>query len=520
MMHPLSRTQQFWLLALLAAWAFFGMTGRDAWKPEEALALGPVLDWLNAGVHPGTSPSPIHTLLAGASARLASPWLDIQDGARLASGLMTFLALAFSGLAARGLFGPGYGAVAALALLGCFGLILRAHALLPETTLLMGYALLMHGVALARKGPLAAGLAIAVATAILALGRGAVDLAAATLIVSLPLLSPTWTTPAYRRAVMLGLAGTAGLLAAWTILLYLGGGDLLDIWWQHFGKTWRPVRYPTAILELLSWFAWPVWPLALWTAWNERRRLARVPELHPVLAAAVVTLALAHWPSLSSGGSALPLLVPLALLAAHGIAHLKRGAAQAFYWFGVLCFLFFMVAFWIYFAAIEWGWPAAMAARLARLTPAYQAGQVSAAMLYLAAGASLLWLVVIPLFPRAKARPVLVWATGMVLAWVLLIALFRPWAEAGWGYRPMIRDMAAHLPANACLRADTGPAMKVMLRLHLGQRYRVRGDCPYWLVQAGRKPALAGEWPVERLWSGFRPRSNEQQYILYRRGDG
>ncbi len=516
-MHPLNRAQQFWLLALLLFWSFFGMTGRDAWKAEEALALGPVLDWLRAGVPPATSPSPLFTLLASACARLTAPWLNIQDGARLASGLATFLTLSLSGLTARRLFGPGYGAAATLALLGAFGLFLRAHALLPETTLLMAYALLLYGVALSRDEALAGGLSLAVALVGIALGHGIADLAAALFIIILPLLSPSWTSAAYRRALGLGLAAAAALLAAWAGLLYLDGGNVLAAWWQHFIQGWRPVRRPLAILELLSWFAWPLWPLALWTLWNERRRLARRPELHPLLAAAAVSLALAHWPAFSGGGSALPLLLPLALLAAHGIAELKRGAAQALYWFGVLCFLFFILAFWVYFAAIEWGWPSAMAARLARLTPAYRPGQGPAWLPWLAAAASLLWLAVIPLFPRAKVRPVLVWASGMVLIWLLLIALFRPWAEASWGYRPMLRALATQLPANACLRADVDPAMRVMLRLHLGPRYRERGDCRYWLLLTGRKPAMTAGWPVDGVWSGFRPRSNEQRYILYRR---
>ena len=516
-MQPLGRTQQFWLLAFLATWAFFGLVGRDAWKAEEALALAPILDWLQTGGLPTGSTSPFYTLLAGLTAWLAQPWLDTQEGARLASGLLTLLALIFTGLASRRLYGPGYGAAAALALLGCFGLMLRAHALLPETALLMGYALLLYGVALARHSVLAGSAAIASAGAVLMLSRGLPDLFGVALIVGLPLLSREWRSRVYRRAALAGLGGAVGATAIWLALVLAQGGGAAQDWWQQMLAACTPVRSPAAILDLLSWFAWPAWPLAFWAIWHEHRRLGKVASLHAPLAALAVGLILAHWPTHSSGGGALPVLVPLALLAAHAIDSMKRGAAQAFYWFGVVCFLFFTLAFWLYFAALEWGWPEPMAARMLKLVPGHVGGQTEPDMLLIAAGATLIWLIAIPLFPRAKARPILVWATGMALVWILLIGLLRPWAEAGWAYRPLISELASHLPAGQCLRADVERDMTTMLRLRLSDRYRAQGDCRYWLVQTGRKASLAMDWPVTLEWSGYRARDKDQVYHLYRR---
>lgn len=517
-MQPLTRAQQFWLAVFLTGWCFVGLTGRDAWKPEEALALAPLLDWLASGhLLPAGATIPLYTLMASLTAWLTQPWLDLQDGARLASGVFTLAALAFTGQAARRLYGPGYGAAASLALLGCFGLMLRAHALLPETALLAGYALLLYGVALARERAGAGALAIALGGFALALGRGLPDLPAALLIVLLPMLSRTWRERGYRRAVALGLAGLAGLLALWLALLAFQDGQALAAWWRQVLAHGVPGRSLGALFNLLTWFAWPVWPLALWTLWHEHRRLGRATELHPVLAAALVTLALALWPSYTSGGAALPVLVPLALLAAHGVASLKRGAAQGFYWFGVLCFLFFALAFWLYFAAAEWGWPARAAVQMGRLAPGYRGGDTGSTLLLAAAAATLLWLVAIPLFPRAKARPILVWATGMALSWLLLIVLFKPWAEAGWGYRPQIRAMAAHLPEGACLRAEVDPAMTAMLRLHLADRYRSRGACTWWLLGGKRAAQAIERQPDAVAWSGYRPRDRTRRYALVRR---
>lgn len=510
-MHAPSRAEKIGLFVFLAIWCFFGLTGRDAWKPEEALALAPILDWLAQGGLAAASPAPFHTLISSLFAWAGQPWLDIQDSARLASGALTLAALVFTGLTARNLFGPGYGAAAALALMGSFGLMLRAHALLPETALLMGYAWLLYGISQAREKVGRGALTIALAGLVLALSRGLPDLVAVILIVLLPRLSRTWQNRNYRRATWFGLSGLAVLLALWLTALSLSGAHDLAAWWGQFTARLWPDQNPVALLNLLSWFAWPVWPLALWALWHEHRRLGRAADLHPVLAALLVTLVLGLWPSHSSG-SALPILVPLALLAGHGVASLKRGGGQGFYWFGVLFFLFFAAAFWVYFAALEWGWPYPIAKHLKQMTPLYRGGDTPTGVLLAAAAITLSWLLAIPLFPRAKARPILVWATGMALTWMLLILLFRPWAEAGWGYRPIIDDLARQLPADACLRAEVDPAMATMLRLRLGKRYRTDGECAYWLTS---QTLPVGQSDLQAVWDGYRPRDRHHHYRLF-----
>jgi hypothetical protein len=234
-----------------------------------------------------------------------------------------------------------------------------------------------------------------------------------------------------------------------------------------------------------------------------------------VLAASLILLLWAHWPAYSREGGLVGLLAPLSLLAAKGMASLKRGAAQALYWFGVLTFLFFAVVFWLYYFAIDWGWPARAAAHMARLTPAYAAGSVGLGALSMAILVSVLWVVAIPLFPRAKVRPVLVWATGMTLTWILLFSLFRGWADAGWGYRPMLRAMAENLPRQACLRAEVEADVAAMLRYHLADRYRRDGDCAYWLIAGEADFLTLGGKPMHPLWSGARPRKRSDVYSLY-----
>ena len=519
-MNPTLRSNQFWLALLVVLWAFYGLVGRDAWKEDEALALGTVLSWLEGQGSLWSAQAPLFSFVAGVCAKLTAGFWNAQDGARLASGLFTLTAFVFTGMAARALFGPGYGAAAVLALLGSLGLMLRAHALLPETALLAVWSLLIYGVLIGNTQPRRGALFIGLALVALTLGlRGVPDLTFGLLAVLLPLASPRWSHSSYKHAVRHGMVLGAGLIVAGLAVLN-ATGQLPDWLGEHgLGRVW-PLRAPGSAYAELPWFSWPLWPLAVWAVWHAHRRLLRTPELHPPLMLLVVLLLAALLPAWSRDGALLPILLPLALLTAHALEHLRRGAAQAFYWFGVMFFLTLALAFWVYFSAVEWGMPTRLASHLARLIPTYTKGSVDTGAIFLAALATLAWLLAIPLFPRAKSRPVLVWATGMALSWILVAALFRPWAEAGWGYRPLILDMARHLPAGACLKAEVDRPMKIMLRQHL--KHPMGRDCAWTLRTLDRgidKPGKTGaEAGVTVVWQGKRPRSKQPFYRLEKHG--
>jgi hypothetical protein len=519
-MNPTQPGKLFWLMVLAAFWALFGLTGRDAWQAEEADALASVLDQLEGKASLWAAPAPLFTLVASLFAHVAPFGLDIQDSARLASGFFILTTLLGVSLAARSLLGIGFGPAAGLALMGGFGLMLRAHAFIPETALLAVWALLLWGMGWARTNPKAGGILLGLCLAALTLGlRGLPDLAAGLGVMLLPLASRHWRERSYRRALLLGLGLGGGLILAG--LAFIIGNGQLDAWLHWHGlQRFLPTLNLAKLFSELAWFAWPLWPLALAAIWHDHRRLARSQDLHLPLAALAILLVTALMPAWSRLGALLPLLLPLALLAALALAHLRRGAAQAFYWFGVLCFLFFAIAFWVYFSAIEWGFPAKLAAHVAKLTPSYLPGSVDQVAVWLAAGATVLWLIAIPLFPRAQTRPVLVWGTGMILVWVLLSSLYRPWAEAGWGYRPMLMEMSRKLPAGSCLDTDVDPAMETMVRYHLAPQLKSESlpECAWRLSLAPRiKLGSTGNNNAEVVWEGTRPRYKNQVYRLEHR---
>src|SRR5512139_1338394 len=116
-----------WLLALLCfTWLATGLLGHDPWKPDEAYTFGLVYhilqsgDWLvpTLAGEPYLDKPPLFYITAAALAKLFSPLLPVHDGARLASGFYVGLALLFTGLSGRELFGRDRGWAAAIILIG------------------------------------------------------------------------------------------------------------------------------------------------------------------------------------------------------------------------------------------------------------------------------------------------------------------------------------------------------------------------------------------------------------------
>ncbi len=511
-LHATAPGKLAWLVLFALIWALYGLAGRDAWQADEALALGAVLDWLERGSLPPHAP--LYTWVAGLSARLLAGIYTLQEGARWASALFALVGVLFTGLAARSLYGTGYGAMAALLLMGAFGLVLRVHALLPETALLAGYALLLYGLAESRRGPDRAW-AIFAGALVLFLTRGLADLLAVLLCASLSLALPGFAGRSYRLTLIKAGIMLAAAVVAW--LAYLGSGGLLHEWWSEQLARLAAYRGVARQFDTLIWFAWPAWPLALAAIWHEHRRLGRENPLHLPLIATGAALLAGLFPAYSRDGVAMPALVPLTLLATFGIATLRRGAAQAFYWFGATCFVFFTLAFWLYYAALEWGVPERLAAHLARMTPGY-APQVAATDAALAGAATLAWMLAVPLFPRAQVRPALVWATGITLSWVLLIALLKPWAELSWGYQPIASAVEARLPAAACVEVEAVGAARVMMNYHLAKRLPAPGERCAWRLEVGARDAEIHP-AADLVWEGRRPREKREVYRLYRLQD-
>ncbi|HSO06570.1 MAG TPA: glycosyltransferase family 39 protein [Pelomicrobium sp.] len=520
---------------ILAAWLVAGVVGHDPWKPDETEHFGIVYsiiltgDWVVpalAGI-PELSRPPLYYAVAALFARVFDGVLPLHDGARLATAFFMGLTFLFAGLAARELYGKGYGRIGVLVLLGCLGLIIRGHQILPETALLAGAAMVVHGLALGLRLPGTGGLVLGTGIGVAFMAEGLLAPAVGAVVVAiLPFVSRQWRTRKMAASVVIAVVVAAPWLVVWPYLLNARSPELFRLWLEtdlgRFpGVAGVSLDSATFYLQALPWFAWPALPLALWTLWHEGRAGLAHPGIHLPLIAFFVALAGA---SLSPGArdvEGLPLLLPLALLGAGGLYTLRRGAANSMYWFSIMGFSALAAAAWFYWAPLALTVPDRLFQHLDRMRPGYNFG-----FRPLAFGFGLLltigWIVLIARLRRNAQRPIIAWAAGVTLVWGLLMSLLIGYIDHAKSYRTVVSSMRTAIPTKydcmASLRA--GPDQRAMVHYYAGimtkpvNGFDVAG-CEL-LLQVGHPDEWVdpeGGW--ERVWEGRRPRDKTELWALY-----
>lgn len=528
-------------IGICAAWILPGLIGHDPWKPDEAYTFGLVYHILQGGGltvpmlagEPFVEKPPLYFVTAALFAQAFHWLLPLHDGARLASGFYVALAALFVALAGRELHGRGQGWVAALILLGSVGLLVRAHQMITDTALLAGFAIGTYGLCLGLRRPIAGGACLGTGAGIGFLAKGllAPGLLGLTALI-LPLLARDWRTR--RHTSLLLAAGIAALpwVIVWPLALYRESAQLFEEWFvvNNFGRFfgWSglgPKSTGRFYLDILPWYTWPALPLAVWVLWGARiAGFARAAIHLPTLLFAVTFVVLGA----STDGRelyAMPMLVPLALLATPAAQTLRRGAAAALYWFGVMGFTFFAGIFWIYWSALELGIPARLSSHLHNLQPGYTSG-VRWLPLSIAIGLCIAWIVLLAGVKRIKERPIIVWTAGMALIWGMLMSLFVAYFDTGKSYRGMIASLSAALPKHECMSSRSlGEPQRAMLLYYAGivtHREEVaarRRSCDLMLVQgsAAEEPTMPIGWL--KIWEGARLGDRDERFRLYARSE-
>jgi 4-amino-4-deoxy-L-arabinose transferase-like glycosyltransferase len=519
----------FGLLCL--AWILPGLLAHDPWKPDEAHTFGVVYEMLQGGSwiapalagEPFLREPPLYYISAALSALAFSPPLPLHDAARLATAFYVALALLFCALAGRELNGRGYGTLAAVLLIGCFGLVVRSHQLVAQVAGLAGFAMAYYGCARALRGPLG-GLWLGTGLGIVFLSQGLPESLMVLLIAAcLPLVNRAWRTRAYAQASGLAVIASLPWLLVWPLMLHAHSPGLFHEWVQAETVT-RVLRGGGFYyLRILPWYAWPVWPLALWSLWRAFGTSPVQPAIALPLTGLLITLLALTESADKRELYAMPLLLPLALLATPGIETLRRGASNAWYWFSIMGFTLFVFVAWLYWSALELGVPPGLHTHLHQLQPGYTPGFRLVPFL-IGALFTAGWFVVLFRLERDPQRPAWIWATGVTLTWGLLGVLFIGWVDVGKSYRGMMIELQAALPNSyRCMSSrDLGETQRAMLHYFAGiVTYREeaperRRDCDLMLVQGtlqgGANPGP--EWI--RIWEGSRPGDRTERYWLYR----
>ena len=530
------------LVLICVAWIMPGLVGHEPWKPDEAYSFGLVNhiiktgDWVvpTLAGEPFMEKPPLFYMTAAVFARLFSAWLPAHDAARLASGFYMALTLLFAGLAGRELYGKGKGIHTALALIGRLGLLLRAHELITDLSLLSGIAIALYGLALSLRRHILGGVLLGTGVGIGFMSKGLIGPGMIGIIaVVLPALFKPWRNLKYLATLATAFLAVLPWITIWPYALYQHSPKLfMDWFWvnnlgRFFGFTdLGPDSETATYLRILPWFAWPALPLAIWTLWSGRKGLFTRPEIHFPLTVFVVMFAVLSSASDAREVYALPMLLPLAYLAAASVDTLRRGASNALYWFGVMGFIFFAGIIWFYWIAMTLGMPAELSAHIRHLHPDYSAvfnrTAFVLALLYTAG-----WAVLVFSLKRSKGRPIIVWALGMTMVWGLLMTLFIGLFDSAASYRSTMMSLSRAIPSryNCMSSHSLGESQRAMLEYYanvLTQRVETGkgAACNLALIQGDTETEAAGlgpEW--KKIWEGRRTSDKAERYQLFQRKD-
>jgi hypothetical protein len=168
-------------------------------------------------------------------------------------------------------------------------------------------------------------------------------------------------------------------MLTWPWLLYQRDPVLFDDWLvkenprRFFGTVQLgPESNHTYYLKNIAWIAWPAFRLAPGRSGPRAGYLGgfnrpgiQLPVLFLVISFAVLTLA-----ADARMVYALPMLLPLCLLASASVDVLPRGASSALDWFGILTFGLAAIVAWIAWASFYAHWPPQLYEYLIRFRPA------------------------------------------------------------------------------------------------------------------------------------------------------
>ena len=526
---------------LLAAWALFGLFGRDPWKPDEAYTFGLVHhvaatgDWVvpTLAGQPFMEKPPLFFVTAAGFVKAFGGFLSGPDAARLASALYVALTLACAALTAARLYGGLAGAACALMLAGSLGYLHAAHLLITDNALVAGIAIALYGLAVALAHPYKGALLLGLGAGIAFLSKGLLGPGVLGVTALALGFLPAWRSPSYRRALGLAALVAAPFVLVWPILLYRRSPALFDEWLfvNNFGRFLGtahlgPEQDHLMYLKILPWFAFPVLPLLAWHLYREAaagRHPWRSPAVQLPGVAALVTLAVLSFSGSERNLYALPLLVPLALLASAATgqwsARLERWVHRGSLALGALA----GAALWGGWFALESGWPRGAAAFLEASRPGFVPHAAPLAAL-LAVAVTVFWIALMRGAKNALSLP-LHWAATVLLVWGLLTTLWLPYLDYGNSYRGMIARLDTHLPAHTtCVASrELGEPERALLEYFAGivtqqEASAAARGCNALLVQSGGsaiEPRHGAGWHL--AWSGARPGDAHERFWLFRR---
>ncbi|MFZ6749615.1 ArnT family glycosyltransferase [Undibacterium sp. Ren11W] len=542
-----------------------GLIGRDPWKGDDASSFGIMWTMANGGIQdwlwphivglPMPEKGPLAFWLGAICIKLFGWIFGAPMAARLSTGLFFMLGalsvwyttyllgrrteaqplkLAFGGQPEPKDFGRTLADGALLIYLGSLGLLVRSHETSAETLQisLVAYALYLSARlfdAATKKTALKLGLILG----LMVLTRGWV--LPVTLFFSLLAMSFYHQQKQYRLLISI-VAPTGILIAASWLLAILAlrpyDSSPYPAWmvWNY-----RQIGLPTLasvsyFFKYSIWFAWPAWPFAAWAvyAWRKQERALHI--LLPITFLFCFAL-LAVINNNPEEGILLPMLPPLAILAAFGLPTMKRSAINAVDWFAVMILTGVATTVWLYWIAQQTGWPLGMAKKVISWAPDYHA-QFGVISFLIALFASIAWCRLV--YWRISRQPSVLWRAvvlsggGAILCWLLPMTLFLPLINQRISYIHVAQQISEKLNTTyKCIESDVGPSQRASFAYFGKLKFAVFSDqaCDVLLLQNNTPSQLKAlvatdgnlqeSWQL--LWSGRRTADKDELFLLYRK---
>ncbi|MEQ1600235.1 MAG: glycosyl transferase [Methylophilaceae bacterium] len=518
------------LILLCVIWVCFGLIGHAPWKPDESQSISIVKSMLQEGSllapmavgQTKLENPPLFYWSASGLAKLLAPVLPMHDAARLASGIWMALAIMMVGMTGRELWSSGSGRQTVFIFLSSIGLIIPAHLLIPELAALTGLAMSLYALALAKRRPFRASVLLGsgIGISFLATGFSSAAIAIASALV-LPAFFGAWRSKSF--AIVLGLSALAASpwLTLWPVLLALTSPDLFYAWLHSSSADFNNYQH-IHFLKTLTWYAWPALPIAIWGLWRYRACLLNKPKFQLLISFFVISFIFIGLSADRRDIHALPLLLPLAILAGGSVETLKRGAAGLLNWFGLILFGSLSALIWLGWFAMTMGWPAKLAERM-KILSGVTAPQINWLAFFIALAASIVGLLVIYNAKRSNRAAITDWAVGMTMTWCLLMTLWLPWIDAAKSYQKVMFSLKDALPADyICVSSyHLGTPQRALLDYYTNiltqPTERTQPiSCDLYLIQDERnkeKIEPGADWKL--IWQGKRASDRFESFRLY-----
>ncbi len=562
------------LLAMVVAYAFSGLIGRDPWRGDDAQGFGyafslaqgqdaslGILQVAGLGV---AAEGPFWFAVVAAFIKLlffvpphiaayipvgmaillalAALWYAVYYAARTPAAQP--LSLALGGQPKPVDYGCAVADGAVLLLLATLGIALKLHELSAQAAQFALHCVLMLGACMALYKPKPAKWILAASLAALGLNRGLPALLPALGWVMLLSFHPAWSGIARARWGLLG-AATAGLAVNGGLAYFLAGSAyakaLLDWNLASFGFAgWGKWGY---FFSNFLAIGWPTIPFAIAATWRWRGQ-AQAPHIWVGVSYALVMVVGVLTQTTISEAGFLSVLPGALVVAAFLLPALPRVWMNALDWFGVMALSFAAALAWLAWFALTTGWPTKLSHNILRLSPNFDTS-INFLALAAALATTVFWMLVVRWRVTKPStvvwRAAVVWSAGMLTVWVLIGSLGMPWLNHGKSYRIVAEQLKHALKDHSqCVSPlRLGLPQRAVLAYFGELRFEPQSpdnpldtalDTPAtvacnWLLEYDSLQALSslerlpylpsGQWKL--VWEGRRYTDKDERFRLYQR---